>query len=209
MFRYKFLFVVIFLITISSCSKSKNIEIIFEENFMYKAQKELISELKLANTNKGIKDILLNQDWIEDFKINFRINGNVRIIINTKIPIFIWNEKYYIDTNMEKFNFDKKNNQLIKVFCPSNQLIDAMSLINFINTEIKLEQNKFTQLDFKYSSGWILVSQNNTEIKFGKVISKDRLNSFKQSLNYVYESNSIPSMIDLRYKDGIALNYGK
>ena len=115
MFRYKFLFVVIFLITISSCSKSKNIEIIFEENFMYKAQKELISELKLANTNKGIKDILLNQDWIEDFKINFRINGNVRIIINTKIPIFIWNEKYYIDTNMEKFNFDKKNNQLIKV----------------------------------------------------------------------------------------------
>jgi hypothetical protein len=84
-----------------------------------------------------------------------------------------------------------------------------MNLIDFINTKIKSEQNKCTKLDFKYSSGWILVSKNNTEIKFGKVISKDRLNSFKQSLNYVYESNSIPSMIDLRYKDGVALNYGK
>jgi|TARA_B110000914_G_C15521278_1_gene477154 uncharacterized protein YihD (DUF1040 family) len=209
MFRFKFLFLVTFLIILTSCSKSKNIEIIFEDNFMYKAQKELIFELKLVNTKKDIKNILLNQDWIEDFKINFRINGNVRIIINTKIPIFIWNEKYYIDNNMETFNFDKTNNQLIKVFCPSNQLNDAMNLIDFINTKIKSEQNKFTKLDFKYSSGWILVSKNNTEIKFGKVISKDRLNSFKQSLNYVYESNSIPSMIDLRYKDGVALNYGK
>ncbi len=30
-------------------------------------------------------------------------------------------------------NFDKTNNQLIKVFCPSNQLNDAMNLIDFIN----------------------------------------------------------------------------
>ena len=70
------------------------------------------------------------------------------------------------------------------------------------------DQISFEELDFKYSSGWILLS-NTTEIKFGKNITKARLNSFRQSLNYVYESKSIPSMIDLRYKDGVAFDYGK
>ena len=67
----------------------------------------------------------------------------------------------------------------------------------------------FNKLDFKYSSGWTLFFEDTLTIKFGKDISEARLNSFKQSLNYVYENDSIPSMIDLRYKDGVALNYGK
>ena len=208
MLTYKYFFPVVLLIILSSCSNFKNIEVFFEDGFLYAAQKDLISELKLVTTRKEIKTTLSKQEWIEDFKIKFRINGNIKVIIKTKIPIFIWNEKYYVDTNMKTFGFDKSNHRLINVFCPSNQLNQARDLIDFINTSLISDQISFEELDFKYSSGWILLS-NTTEIKFGKNITKARLNSFKQSLNYVYESKSIPSMIDLRYKDGVAFDYGK
>lgn len=208
MLTYKYFFPVVLLIILSSCSNFKNIEVFFEDGFLYAAQKDLISELKLVTTRKEIKTTLSKQEWIEDFKIKFRINGNIKVIIKTKIPIFIWNEKYYVDTNMKTFGFDKSNHRLINVFCPSNQLNQARDLIDFINTSLISDQISFEELDFKYSSGWILLS-NTTEIKFGKNITKARLNSFRQSLNYVYESKSIPSMIDLRYKDGVAFDYGK
>ena len=208
MLTYKYFFPVVLLIILSSCSNFKNIEVFFEDGFLYAAQKDLISELKLVTTRKEIKTTLSKQEWIEDFKIKFRINGNIKVIIKTKIPIFIWNEKYYVDTNMKTFGFDKSNHRLINVFCPSNQLNQARDLIDFINTSLISDQIGFKKLDFKYSSGWILLS-NTTEIKFGKNITKARLNSFRQSLNYVYESKSIPSMIDLRYKDGVAFDYGK
>ena len=208
MLTYKYFFPVVLLIILSSCSNFKNIEVFFEDGFLYAAQKDLISELKLVTTRKEIKTTLSKQEWIEDFKIKFRINGNIKVIIKTKIPIFIWNEKYYVDTNMKTFGFDKSNHRLINVFCPSNQLNEARDLIDFINNSSISDQISFEELDFKYSSGWILLS-NTTEIKFGKNITKARLNSFRQSLNYVYESKSIPSMIDLRYKDGVAFDYGK
>ena len=208
MLTYKYFFPVVLLIILSSCSNFKNIEVFFEDGFLYAAQKDLISELKLVTTRKEIKTTLSKQEWIEDFKIKFRINGNIKVIIKTKIPIFIWNEKYYVDTNMKTFGFDKSNHRLINVFCPSNQLNEARDLIDFINNSSISDKISFEELDFKYSSGWILLS-NTTEIKFGKNITKARLNSFRQSLNYVYESKSIPSMIDLRYKDGVAFDYGK
>ena len=208
MLTYKYFFPVVLLIILSSCSNFENIEVFFEDGFLYAAQKDLISELKLVTTRKEIKTTLSKQEWIEDFKIKFRINGNIKVIIKTKIPIFIWNEKYYVDTNMKTFGFDKSNHRLINVFCPSNQLNQARDLIDFINSSLILDQISFKKLDFKYSSGWILLS-NTTEIKFGKNITTARLNSFRQSLNYVYESKSIPSMIDLRYKDGVAFDYGK
>ena len=208
MLTYKYFFTAVSLIILSSCSNFKSIEVFFEDGFLYAGQKDLISELKLVKTRKEIKTTLLEQEWVEDFKIKFRINGNIRVIIKTKIPIFIWNDKYYVDSNMKTFSFDESNYDLVNVFCPSNQLNEARDLIDFINTSSISDQISFKKLDFKYSSGWILLS-NNTEIKFGKNITKTRLTSFKQSLNYVYESKSIPSMIDLRYKDGVAFDYGK
>ena len=46
-------------------------------------------------------------------------------------------------------------------------------------------------------------------IRFGKDISQQRVKNFKDTLNYVYEIRKIPSIIDMRYRDGVAINYGK
>ena len=29
------------------------------------------------------------------------------------------------------------------------------------------------------------------------------------TINYLYDKRKVPDMIDLRYKDGVAINYGK
>ena len=50
---------------------------------------------------------------------------------------------------------------------------------------------------------------NSFQIKLGKTISDVKLESLQDTLNYLYENRKIPSMIDLRNKDGVALNYGK
>ena len=38
---------------------------------------------------------------------------------------------------------------------------------------------------------------------------KRQLKTFKDTENYLYEIRKIPSIIDMRYKEGVALNYGK
>ena len=122
-----------------------------------------------------------------------------------------------MDTKFGKGSFERHKKEAMNIAAPVEVInlpgfafdVDTeQDLIDFINTSSISDQISFKKLDFKYSSGWILLS-NTTEIKFGKNITTARLNSFRQSLNYVYESKSIPSMIDLRYKDGVAFDYGK
>ena len=59
-----------------------------------------------------------------------------------------------------------------------------------------------------YGFSIILVDYLNV-IKIGNKLLNNKINSLKDTLNYLYENRKIPSMIDLRYKDGVALDYGK
>ena len=60
----------------------------------------------------------------------------------------------------------------------------------------------------KKVDGWD-VKSNKALIRFGKDLSEKRLNNFKDTVNYLFEISRIPSIIDVRYKDGVALKYGK
>ena len=63
-------------------------------------------------------------------------------------------------------------------------------------------------INYDHVSGWQVKTQK-FNIKFGENIPKSKFKTLKDTLNYLYERRSIPSMIDLRYKDGVALDYGK
>ena len=70
--------------------------------------------------------------------------------------------------------------------------------------------NKFVieSIAYSYVNGWD-VKSNKALIRFGKELSEKRLNNFKYTVNYLFEISRIPSIIDVRYKDGVALKYGK
>ena len=72
---------------------------------------------------------------------------------------------------------------------------------NFDNTNI-------VKITYSHISGW-QIQTNLHVIMIGNKLSNNKFNSLKDTLNYLYENRKIPSMIDLRYKDGVALDYGK
>ena len=47
-----------------------------------------------------------------------------------------------------------------------------------------------------------------TTIRFGKSLLDIKFKNFNDTLNYLLDIGRIPSIIDIRYKDGVAINYG-
>ena len=52
------------------------------------------------------------------------------------------------------------------------------------------------------------ININKTVIKLGKNLNDKKFELFQETLDYLSINNKIPSMIDLRYKDGVALKNG-
>ena len=82
-----------------------------------------------------------------------------------------------------------------------------MEIINFIQDNNFKNFNKLNLIQYNYVSGWSL-KFDNTNIRLGKTLNNNKFKLFKETLNYLSINNKIPSMIDLRYKDGVALKNG-
>ena len=76
--------------------------------------------------------------------------------------------------------------------------IESVANINF-------EINK---INYSYVNGWDVITDK-LLIRFGNNLNEEKFNNFEYTLNYLFENGKNPSIIDMRYKDGVALNYGK
>jgi len=81
------------------------------------------------------------------------------------------------------------------------KLIEEISSIS--NTQFVIRS-----INYSYVNGWE-VTFDKTLIRFGNDLSEKRFKNFKDTSNYLLDIGKIPSIIDMRYKDGVALNYGK
>ena len=124
------------------------------------------------------------------------------INIRNKKPLFVLNEKYFYDIYLNKFKYETSSKDLIFVYGPINNLEDIISIINIVSTRFNIKK-----INYNHVSGWEVVSRETT-IRFGKNLSDIKLKNFKDTLNYLLEIGRIPSIIDIRYKDGVAINYG-
>ena len=70
------------------------------------------------------------------------------------------------------------------------------------------EYFKLNSINYSHVSGWA-IQTNSSIIKIGKNIDEKKFKLLRETLNYLNDKRKIPNMIDLRYKDGAALNYGK
>ena len=68
---------------------------------------------------------------------------------------------------------------------------------------------KIYSVTFNESEGWFFHTETNLRVNLGTELSQVLLEKFSLSLKYIFEKNLTPSIIDLRYKNGAALNYGK
>lgn len=206
LYKYK---VYLFLVLLASCSsdqKNFSFSVDFQSGSLFKSQALFLNNLSKTKSKGEIESLIAEQDWILYYAIKYEKDKKVSISIENKVPIFILNDKYYVDKNFSTFKYDNSNLGFIKVFSPIDEIKNAKTLIDFF----EILDNKYMPnlIEYSYTSGWI-ASNEKTRISMGKILSNDKLIRLEETINYLNQNTKIPSMIDVRYKDGIAINYGE
>ena len=191
-------------------AKNFIIDITYESDFYLSSQTQLTKDLNNIKSKNDIEKILLNQDWIKSYYLKSHpFTKEVSVSIINKKPIYILNDINYVDENSNLFKFDQTQLDLIRVNGPINNRDKILFIIESIK---EIQQKNYPLIieviNYDHVSGWQVKTQK-YNIKFGKNIPKSKFKTLKDTLNYLYERRAIPSMIDLRYKDGVALDYGK
>ena len=191
-------------------AKNFIIDITYESDFYLSSQTQLTKDLNNIKSKNDVEKILLNQDWIKSYYLKLHpFTKKVSVSIINKKPIYILNDMHYVDENSNLFKFDQTQLDLIRVNGPINNRDKILFIIKSIK---EIQQKNYPliieMINYDHVSGWQVKTQK-YNIKFGKNIPKSKFKTLKDTLNYLYERRAIPSMIDLRYKDGVALDYGK
>lgn len=208
MHLYNKIIPLIFLLFSSGLFAQYKININYESGYEYESQKYLINDIKNEYSRRGIQRIIEKQDWIQDYSIIFKpMKKEIFISIKNREPLFILNQEYFYDKDLIKFKYDQSSKKLIEVNGDIQDLESIIFLMKLVQSS-ELINFKIDRIDYSLITGWDVIT-GSTLIRFGKDISKKRVKIFGDTLNYLYDNGKIPSIIDMRYKDGVALNYGK
>ena len=208
MHLYKKIFLTISILISTNLMSEYEITINYESGFEFKSQKELLSILQKETSRRGIEKIIKNQEWIKDYSLIYKpFEKKIFISIKNRTPFFIFNKEYFYDENLNSFKFDETEKKLIMVNGDIDNLNNIIILIDLIHSN-KSAEYRIESINYNFVSGWDVQTEK-TLIRFGKDISEQKLKSFKDTVNYLFEIRKIPSIIDMRHKDGVALNYGK
>ena len=208
MHLYNKIIPLIFLLFSSGLFAQYKININYESGYEYESQKYLINDIKNEYSRRGIQRIIEKQDWIQDYSIIFKpMKKEIFISIKNREPLFILNQEYFYDKDLIKFRYDQSSKKLIEVNGDVQDLESIIFLMKLVQSS-ELINFKIDRIDYSLITGWDVITDS-TLIRFGKDISKKRVKIFGDTLNYLYDNGKIPSIIDMRYKDGVALNYGK
>ena len=208
MHPYKLFISILFLFTSLNLSSQYLINLNFESGFEFESQKKLVYELKNSKSKKQIEKILKRQDWIKDFSLVYKpFKKEVYLSIVNREPIFVLNNQFFYDINLHKFKFDNSKKDLVIVQGPIKNEEDILLLINRIESVANINF-EIIKINYSYVNGWDVITDK-LLIRFGNNLNEEKFNNFEYTLNYLFENGKNPSIIDMRYKDGVALNYGK
>ena len=182
-------------------------DINYESGMQLDSQKFFNESLSLVISKKELRLLLEEQDWIASYSIrSLPFSKKVHISISNRIPIFILNDRYYVDKDLNKFKFDFTSTSLIKINGDIKDLDNILLLIDLFS-EYKETNFALISINFNHVRGW-LINTDSSVIKLGKKIDNIKIKNTKDTLNYLYEKRKIPKIIDLRYKDVVALKHG-
>ena len=203
-----FLFLITFLLSCSG-DKNENILIVFEKPPTLKKAQELVLNLSSDTPNKNLSKFLNNQNWINSFLIKKHAFKPLEIFIDSKEPKYIWQENFYLDAGLRKFLYFGEYPDLLHLDMPIEFVDEWLKVEDEIYALITVYNLKISSISYSEPEGWDFMTKSNLQIKLGSDLSSEVLEKLPLALKYIFEKNLTPSIIDLRYKDGAALNYGK
>ena len=204
MHLYKKIFLTISILTSTNLLAEYEININFESGFEFKSQHSLITNLEATNSKRQVEKIIRSQDWIKNYSIIQKpFQNKIFINIENREPIFILNNQFFYDEDLYRFKFDQSYKKIITVNAPDSFAEQILEIIIKVEKLIKVQSIKYS-----FTNGWDVRTENSL-IRFGKDITEKKLKNFEDTMNYLFEIGKNPSIIDIRYKDGVALKYGK
>ena len=204
MLLYKKSFLIIFFLISTDLFAEYEIEINFESGFEFKSQKLLIETLRKTNSKRKIEKVLISEDWIENYSIMQKpFQKKIFIRIKNREPILVLNDEFFYDKNLFRFEYDKSKKDIIFVSAPEDLVEDALKIIARCEASIKIKTIKYSHV-----TGWD-IKTDKFLIRFGKHLTEKKFQNFEDTVNYLFEIGKNPSIIDIRYKDGVAIKYGK
>ena len=202
-----FRYLLIFFYSINT-SAQLNIEVTFEDPIEFESQLKFIESLDDMGSVKSLKNALENQEWIDSYILNrIPFDDNIEVYILSKKPLFNLNNEFYVDYDLDKFSYSASNRSYLRVNGDISNLSDIINLIEFANEVDNNIFNKLELIEYSHIFGWLIVLDQ-TEIKLGKEITNKKFKLLEETIEYLDINNKIPSMIDLRYKDGVAIKNG-
>jgi hypothetical protein len=202
-----FRYLLIFFYSINTFAQL-NIEVTFEDPIEFESQLKFIEGLDDIGSVKSLKNALENQEWIDRYILNkVPFDNNIEVYISSKKPLFNLNNEFYVDYDLDKFSYSASNRSYLRVNGDISNLSDIINLIEFANEVDNNIFNKLELIEYSHIFGWLIVLDQ-TEIKLGKEITNKKFKLLEETIEYLDINNKIPSMIDLRYKDGVAIKNG-
>ena len=204
---FYFIFIPIFF----SCSNTNNekIKIFFEKTPTLVEEQKLVLSLSGDFSNKNLLNILNNQNWIESFLIKKSLFQSTEIFIASKEPKYIWQEKFYLDSNLSRFLYLGEYPYLLHLDIPIELIDKWLQFENKFFSIVTAYNLTIFSVSYTKAEGWYFNTKNNIRINLGSELTPNVYKKLSLTLKYIFEKNLTPSIIDLRYKDGAALNYGK
>ena len=193
------------------CSGNKNqkVVIIFENQPTLKKAQELVFSLPSNSSYKDLSKFLHKQNWIDTFLIKKHALKPLKIFIDSKEPKYIWKENFYLDASLTKFLYFDEYPDLLHLDMPIEIVDEWLEFEQEIFALTTAYNYKISSISYSDAEGWRFTTKSNLQIKLGSDLSSEVQQKLALTLKYIFENNLTPSIIDLRYKDGAALNYGK
>ena len=206
----RMLFYLIFIPIIFSCSNANNekIKIYFEKTPTLVEEQKLVLTLSDDFSNKNLLAILNNQNWIESFLIKKSLFQPTEIFIVSKEPKYIWQEKFYLDSNLSRFLYSGEYPDLLHLDIPIELIDKWLQFEDRLFSIVTVYNLTIFSVSYTKAEGWYFHTKNNIRINLGSELTSNVYKKLSLTLKYIFEKNLTPSIIDLRYKDGAALNYG-
>ena len=194
------------LITIVSINcKALEIEIFFESGIKIESQNTFLKKVNNISNKKDLEFFIKNESWIKDYSIRYiPFSSQIFINITNREPIFVLNNEFFVDEDLKFFPYDNSKIDIHSVYGPVTKLDNVKTLIE----SFKKIESSAIEIYYNHISGWE-VATNKYKVKFGKKLTEKKLSMLDDTMNYLYDKRKVPDMIDLRYKDGVAINYGK
>ena len=188
---------------------NKKAIVFFENPQFLEQEKGLLIALEDINSYKNLSEFLQNQNWINSFLIKKNLFKPLEIFIESKEPKYIWQEKFYLDKNLNKFLYFEEHPDLLHLNTPIELVAEWLKVEKQFYGVTEAFNLRISSVTYTEAEGWYFKTRNNLRINMGSDLSYKIFEKLSLTLKYIFEKNLTPSIIDLRYKDGAALNYGK